>query len=57
MFNTSEKNAYTKNLDMKKHWFNTNELTRYWSWEDGEDSLSLFPKRKNLTCKPKRVVW
>lgn len=31
MFNTSEKNAYTKNLDMKKQWFNTNELTRNWS--------------------------
>lgn len=45
MFNTSEKNAYTKNLDMKKQWFNTNELTRNWSlgrWR-------RFPKKKNAS--------
>lgn len=28
LFNTSEKNAYTKNLDMKKHWFNESTRNR-----------------------------
>ena len=26
LFNASEKNAYTKNWDMRKHWFSTNEI-------------------------------
>lgn len=33
LFNTSEKNADTKNWDVRKHWFNTHESTRMRIWE------------------------
>lgn len=52
MFNTSEKNAYTKNLDMEKHWFTLMSLQGIGILEDGENSLSL---KKPLNLQPESL--